>query len=472
MTDIGNKLLISGNCLITSWTKGKWRQNMKLTVPPLEIAEDEGFASDKDIFKRVDFGERLAKLIDNSSENLVLALDSQWGEGKSTFIQMWRGYVEHQREERLKTIYFDAFANDYQKDPFLALASGIYEIIPHKSATTKNTFKKKAGDAAKAFTRGAIKIGVKVATGGLIDGSVVDSAENDISKLISDQVDNIIADRFKSTEKDKLAIKEFKRHLGEVAIEHGNGRPLVFIIDELDRCRPDFALDLIEQIKHLYSVKGITFLIVLNREQLEEYVKSRYGIGVDASLYLQKFINIWLNLPRKFEKHQDHGVQYFRYALGKMLEESEQVRNHVTKTVLEELIRYHNPSYREIERILSYFALVNNMTDQSYIAPFQYIMAFVSYLKGTSSGLLEQIFKRSINVEDLLKLTKLDLFDEKSDERHLYALANYIRYDLSPEEIRNQMIQNKTISPERLGFGCNDIIADVSSWFREININN
>ena len=202
---------------------------MKLTVPPLDIAENEGFSIEKDIFKRVEFGERLAKLIENANDDLVLALDSQWGEGKSTFVQMWRGYVEHIRAEKLKTIYFDAFANDYQKDPFLALASGVYEMLPHESSKTKNQFKKKAGDAAKAFTRGAFKIGVKVATGGLIDGSVVDSAEKDISKLISDQVDNIIADRFKSAEKDKLAIKAFKKHLSEVAIEHGNGKPIIFM---------------------------------------------------------------------------------------------------------------------------------------------------------------------------------------------------------------------------------------------------
>lgn len=445
---------------------------MKLTVPPLEIAEEEGFSGDNDLFKRADFGERLAKLIENANDNLVLALDSQWGEGKSTFVKMWRGYVEHQRTDKIKTVYFDAFANDYQKDPFLALASEIYEILPDKSATTKSKFKKKASDAAKAFTRGAIKIGVKAVTGGLLDGSVVDSAEKDISKLISDQVDNIIADRFKSAEKDKLAIKAFKHHLGEVAIEHGNGRPLVFIIDELDRCRPDFALDLIEQIKHLFSVKGITFLIVLNRVQLEEYVKSRYGKGVDASLYLQKFINIWLNLPRKHEKHLDFGVQYFRFALSKMLDVGEPVPNNIAKTVLEELIMYHKPSYREIERILSYFALVNNMAGQSYIAPFQYIMAFICYLKCTDASLLEQIFKGSILLEDILKLTKLDSFDQKSDDRHLYALANHIRYDLSSEEVRNEMIQNRIISAERIGFGCNNIIADVVTWFREIYINN
>ena len=201
-------------------------------------------------------------------------------------------------------------------------------------------------------------------------------------------------------------------------------------------------------------------------------MKSRYGIDVDASLYLQKFINIWLNLPRKYEKHLDYGVNYFRFALGKMLDPGEQIPNQVTKTVLEELIRYNKPSYREIDRILSYFALINNMSGQSYIAPYQYIMAFVCYLKGTNSNLFEQIFKRSIILEDILKVTKLDSFHEKSDERYLYRLANYIRYDLSPEDIRNKMIQDKIISPEQLGFGCNDMVAEVSAWFREINISN
>jgi predicted KAP-like P-loop ATPase len=95
---------------------------MKLTLPPLQVKDDEGFSL-SDIFELKDFGSRLANLIENSNENLVLALDAQWGEGKSTFIKMWKGYLENYREKKLKTIYFDAFKNDYQKDPFLALAA-------------------------------------------------------------------------------------------------------------------------------------------------------------------------------------------------------------------------------------------------------------------------------------------------------------------------------------------------------------
>jgi tRNA A37 threonylcarbamoyladenosine biosynthesis protein TsaE len=101
---------------------------VKLIVPKLEIRNDEGFSQEADIFSRKDFGERLANLVEQSSGNIVLALDAQWGEGKSTFIKMWRGYIEHKRENKIKSIYFDAFANDYQRDPFLALAAEMYEL--------------------------------------------------------------------------------------------------------------------------------------------------------------------------------------------------------------------------------------------------------------------------------------------------------------------------------------------------------
>ena len=88
---------------------------MKLVLPEIHIKEEAGFDNEIDIFKRREFGERLANLIENTDDNPVFALDASWGEGKSTFIKMWRGYLEHHRDNPIKTIYFDAFENDYQK---------------------------------------------------------------------------------------------------------------------------------------------------------------------------------------------------------------------------------------------------------------------------------------------------------------------------------------------------------------------
>lgn len=110
---------------------------MKLTMPEIIINEEDGFSSEKDIFNRKEFGERLANIIQKSDENIVIALDAKWGEGKSTFIRMWKGYLTHHRDIKLKSIYFDAFENDYQKDPFLVLASEIYDLIKDDSEDKK-----------------------------------------------------------------------------------------------------------------------------------------------------------------------------------------------------------------------------------------------------------------------------------------------------------------------------------------------
>ncbi|EJL6905740.1 hypothetical protein NMT21_003942, partial [Vibrio cholerae] len=275
---------------------------MKIVVPELEISDDCGFSTELDIFDRAGFGERLANLVENSGGNPVIALDSGWGEGKSTFIKMWRGYLKNHREPAMTSIYFDAFENDYQKDPFLTLASEIYQLISSEDKEKQKDFRDKATKAVKSLARGALKVTIKAATAGVVDGSFIDSAESEISSLVADQVDELVKERFQHAEKDKLALKAFKDHLSNFVAEINGGEPIIFIIDELDRCRPDFALNLLEQVKHLFSVKGITFLLVTNRSQLEESIKSQYGQGIDPVNYLHKFINVWLSMPRSSGK--------------------------------------------------------------------------------------------------------------------------------------------------------------------------
>ena len=75
---------------------------MKIVVPEVQISSDSGFSPDIDIFQRKGFGERLANLVENSGGSPVIALDSGWGEGKSTFIKMWRGYLENHRDPEIK----------------------------------------------------------------------------------------------------------------------------------------------------------------------------------------------------------------------------------------------------------------------------------------------------------------------------------------------------------------------------------
>ena len=97
---------------------------MELFPQAIEIGSEEGFTKEKDIFGRREFGERLARIVCELKTPSVFLLDAPWGSGKTTFIKMWRGELAKQG---VRSIYFDAFANDYQQDAFLAIASQIVE---------------------------------------------------------------------------------------------------------------------------------------------------------------------------------------------------------------------------------------------------------------------------------------------------------------------------------------------------------
>ena len=98
---------------------------MKLLLD--EVNYGEGFSDRNDIFKRRNLGLQLQNIITNSDDSLVLAIDDNWGNGKTTFLKMWEN--ELITNDSAEVIYFDAFKNAYQEDAFLALSSAIYPKI-------------------------------------------------------------------------------------------------------------------------------------------------------------------------------------------------------------------------------------------------------------------------------------------------------------------------------------------------------
>ena len=322
------------------------------------------------------------------------------------------------------------------------------------------------------MVRGALKIGVRAGTGGLLDGSEVDAAEKGISKLLDKQVDTVVADRLQSTAKDKLAIEDFRKYLEDFAQKRGEGMPIVFIIDELDRCRPDFALELVEQIKHLFSVPGITFLLVLNRKQLEESIKLRYGgDGVNATTYLQKFVNLWLALPRKFDMYDDHGAKYLKHVLDSMLDEGEQIGNQEAVELLKELVKYLRPSYREIERTLSYFALIQNMSGNTMMfTSYQHIISFICYLKASQPHLVDRIASNKIDSQTIIEDSGLKDIDINTEYRCIYYLTRHVVFDLADDEQRKEMLEKKEVfDGDVYGRVSKNIMVKVCSWLTDIH---
>ena len=91
------------------------------------IVNREGLSFHDDQLNRRPFGESLTNVVNAISDGGVLAVDGDWGEGKTTFIRCWK-HEREQQEGMGKTIYFDAFTRDHAEDPFLPLVGVILDV--------------------------------------------------------------------------------------------------------------------------------------------------------------------------------------------------------------------------------------------------------------------------------------------------------------------------------------------------------
>lgn len=167
-------------------------------------------------------------------------MDAQWGEGKTTFIKLWRGHVDHHSEQPIKTIYYDAFRNDFQQDPFLTLTREIYNGLDQSSAEIKEKFLSLSLGVSKSIAKGGLKIGAHLLTGGLVNGTAIEEAKGAATSMLTNQVDELFKERITTLQADQKAHDDFAKMLEAMAKADGQGGPVVFIIDELDRCKPSF----------------------------------------------------------------------------------------------------------------------------------------------------------------------------------------------------------------------------------------
>ena len=342
---------------------------MRLFPREMEIGPVEGFTPEKDIFGRKPFADQLTRIVRALEDPSVLLLDSPWGTGKTTFVKMWRGELA---KSEVPSVYFDAFANDYQEDAFLAVAGQIIaeaESLAPRQTKILKTFKRRALETAK-IGRASLRVGVRAATAGFVEGEDLEKAAGEITKDVGDETTNIVDELLKSRLEnhnlDRKIFENFKKTLAELAgalsfsgnkknedlgtnsSEGKPSRPLVFIIDELDRCRPSFALEILEKIKHFFSVDRVVFVLVSSLSQLEKAVCFAYG-DIDAHTYLEKFYHLRILFPIGRPDRPDLGAAKYLHHLQ---------CNRYLIEIVEQFSRVHPLSLRTLERIAAYAKLV------------------------------------------------------------------------------------------------------------------
>lgn len=271
---------------------------------------------DLDLLNLRPFAERLQKFIEVEHRfvegSLVVALSSKFGSGKTTFFQMWKADLEGRTGDSNTplVISLNAWESDYYGDPLFAIISGLVDRVRESGKSADSIV-----DAAKDIGWFATAIGgqiVQKVTG--IDATAA-GALAETKKSNRNRAVQILKDTFSVYQSRKDAMCNLKTAVQEFVT---SSKPRVlFLVDELDRCRPDYAIAYLETIKHIFDVQGAVFILAADRQHLENSAKTAFGPDLDFEEYYRKFVHREITLPpiskagyRKMAtKYVDHYLQ-------------------------------------------------------------------------------------------------------------------------------------------------------------------
>lgn len=264
---------------------------MTYRVEEIKVPLESPFENDD--LNRKPVVEFLTGLISRLEGPFVLAIDSPWGTGKTTLVKMLA--AELQRQE-FQCVQFNAWKVDYVTDPLVALVSSI-DRVSLGDVSAEAAFQESIGKVKRVVSilaKRTMVAGAKVATFGILD------TDKEIETATAELSGNFAGDLFDSFEQERKLLEQFREHLTSAIAQLSNAGKktnLIFFIDELDRCRPTFAIELLERVKHLFDVPNLVFVLSIDKGQLEAITAAVYGQGINAPEYLRRFIDLEMGIP-------------------------------------------------------------------------------------------------------------------------------------------------------------------------------
>ncbi len=388
---------------------------MKVRHHDIEIPKDNPFEHCK--LNRRPYAEVLADIVSTYAEGFVLAVNNPWGTGKTTFMKMWE---QHLKNQDFKTLYFNAWENDFEPDVLVALISELEELSSEKTKESFGEIVKKAGGLATQVGQAFLKK--------FVERQIGDEALEDIANGMIDEGAKGLRAHIDSYKKRKEGLEGFREKLYEFVEKASPDKPVVFIIDELDRCRPSYAVEVLEEIKHVFSVRGIVFVLSIDKEQLGHAVRGAYGSDqIDADEYLKRFIDLEYQMPKpSIPQFVKYLFAYYGYSdfLGSQMRQSNQALYHEGQTLLQlasDLFEINELTLRQIEKIMCHLRLVlesHGEYDNLYPGP----ILFLIFWKHLDEENYKLISTSSISLKDLNSKIEQLIFKRREVPRRDYYL--------------------------------------------------
>ncbi|MFW2177822.1 MULTISPECIES: KAP family P-loop NTPase fold protein [unclassified Moraxella] len=355
-----------------------------------EILIDKSDKYKYDLLNRKEEVENITKLIQTITDPFTLVIDGSWGTGKTSFVKLLEAELN---EKNIRTSYFNAWERDYEREPFILILQKMI-IALQGDDKLKNEIKDTAIKILKSLTINGSKALVSL----VIPQGTTKALEDFATDVTSDTTQSI----FESLDKEQENIEKLSNLLKEL-IEENRGK-YVFIIDELDRCRPNFSIALLERLKHIFNTPNLIFVIATDLKQLANAVSGTYGEKFEGDKYLDKFIDFEYTL---IEPNFD---DYWR-KLVSLVKGKPDIENMNLQSILEKysiwLIKNLQLNARDIKRIFIhlYASLISQSKEDNSL-----LIISLVFIKYVDKDLFRALNQNLSDGKYLFSLFKLDYY--------------------------------------------------------------
>ncbi len=300
--------------------------------------------------------EQILVLLSEQKQGRVFALDGKWGYGKTYILEQLEKKLEELQKEgtnddRFFVFHYNCWQYDYYEEPAVAIVSAMLDKCGGKSEKEKaqKVIKEIAGQIVKN------KIGI----------DLVETHDN-ISKKEQFQFDEMFG--FKTT------LDYTRNKISELAKD----KTVLLVVDELDRCMPEYAIKVLERLHHMFEgLNNVIVLLAIDSIQLEHSVKEIYGEQVDTERYLKKFISFRVKLDSG--KIQNEILDKYGYYFYNFVDLAE------CCPIVLKLIKLSGIDIRNIEKLIEKIDMIHSLCNGKKIKQpgevllFEFIWGLMKY---------------------------------------------------------------------------------------------
>lgn len=234
--------------------------------------------------------QNIIRIISEKKSNTSFAINGGWGSGKTFVLNMLEESLEQVQDEdtasnRYLIFHYDCWKYDYYEEPILAIVASMLDTLDEKINVLSEKQRETVKAALKTIGNTFLNIANTVveAKTGIDFKDTIKSAKKVCGSAKKSIEVNHDYDTYFSFNK---TLNKLRNTIRGLSADH----TIVFVVDELDRCLPSYAIKVLERLHHITNeLDNTVTIIATDKKRLESIINSTIGV-TEIDAYLKKFI--------------------------------------------------------------------------------------------------------------------------------------------------------------------------------------